>query len=112
MTAELKKFEARDSGFRQFCDRYELVANDPKIRKKFDNWVKENMRQQGIINTAFSDGEKKTKVELLPKIAEKDAKIAEKDAKIAEKDAEIAEKDAKIAEKDAEIAALKAKLAK
>jgi hypothetical protein len=56
MTAGLREFEVRNSGFQQFCDRYQLVAADPNTRDEFQKWRRELMRQQGIRDAAFEEG--------------------------------------------------------
>jgi hypothetical protein len=103
MTAELREFEARDSGFRQFCDRYQFVATDPNTRDEFQKWRREVMRQQGMLDAAFAEGE-----------ARSDAKWQVKDAEWRNKDAKWQAKDAewqvRIADKDAEISRLRAML--
>jgi hypothetical protein len=84
MTAELREFEARDGGFRQFCDRYQFVATDPNTRDEFQKWRRELMRQQGIREAAFEDGAEQEREKWQGVLAKKDAEIARLRAKLGE----------------------------
>jgi hypothetical protein len=90
MTVELREFEVRDGGFRQFCDRYQFVATDPNTRNEFLKWRRELMRQQGMLDAAFEEGAERERTKWQGIVADKDAALADKDAALADKDAEIA----------------------
>jgi uncharacterized protein (DUF3084 family) len=138
MYPQLQEFAKTNTGYGEFCQRYNLVAADRDTLKQYALWLNEIMRREGEIEGAREDEAMKWQEALADKdaeiankdaafaatladkdaeiadkdaeIADKDAEIADKDAEIADKDAEIADKDAEIADKDAEIAALKARL--
>jgi hypothetical protein len=82
MTAGLREFEVRNGGFRQFCDRYQLVAADPNTRDEFQKWRRELMRQQGMRDAAFEEGAEREREKWQSILADKDAKLADKDAEI------------------------------
>ena len=52
MSAALQRFEKRDAGFRQFCNRYGAVCADPEVRKQHALWYADKLRQQGVIEWA------------------------------------------------------------
>jgi hypothetical protein len=118
MTTELRAFEVRDSGFRQFCDRYQLVATDPGTRNEFHKWRRELMRQQGLLDAAFEDGEARgvARGEARGEArsdAKWQAKVENLEAQWQAKVAEIeARSEAKVAELVAGLAELKARLEK
>jgi hypothetical protein len=96
MTAELEEFVARNSGFQQFCDRYQFVAADPETRNEFLKWRRELMRQQGMLDAAFEEGEAQERAKWESKVAELKAESARERAKweseIAELKAELAKR--------------------
>jgi predicted transposase/invertase (TIGR01784 family) len=58
MTPQMQQFETIDTGFRQYCDRYERVATDPATRDEYYRWIDEQIRQQGMMLGAEEKGRK------------------------------------------------------
>ena len=56
VSSEMRRFMARDRGFRQFCTRYKRVAADPKTQQAYVNWVKSLMREEGMKEAAWLRG--------------------------------------------------------
>ncbi|MDR1320542.1 MAG: PD-(D/E)XK nuclease family transposase, partial [Gracilibacteraceae bacterium] len=109
MYPQLQEFADANTGYGDFCQRYNLVAADRTTLKRYAMWINEALRREGEIAGAIEEKDAEI-AEKDAEIAEKDAEIAGKDAEIVNKDAEIAGKDAEIVNKDAEIADLKAQL--
>ena len=63
MSSELQSFMVLDPGFRQFCERYKFVAQDPKSQKEYVNWVKDLMREQGMKEAAWLRGVEEGRLE-------------------------------------------------
>jgi hypothetical protein len=84
MNAQLQQFAKTDDGFRQYCERYNLVAADPETRDEYYRWVNEQMRQWGIVRAAEERGAGAERAKWASLVADKDAALADKDARIAE----------------------------
>jgi predicted transposase/invertase (TIGR01784 family) len=63
MTPELQHFAKADTGFTQYCERYDRVASDPATRTEYYNWINEQIRQQGMLLGAREQGLKEGKLE-------------------------------------------------
>ncbi|MDR1658113.1 MAG: hypothetical protein LBT47_11270 [Deltaproteobacteria bacterium] len=100
MTADLREFEARNSGFQQFCNRYQFVANDPQARDEFLKWQAEIMRHEGMLEAAREEGKELSDANWQKVVDEKDAELAKKDAEIAKQDIKLVKLDAEIAKQD------------
>jgi predicted transposase/invertase (TIGR01784 family) len=64
MTTELQAFANRDAGFQQFCDRYKLVASDPKTRDEYVRWAANQMREEGVRDAALEEGRENAMLEV------------------------------------------------
>ena len=73
MTPELQAFAERDAGFRQFNDRYETVAADPKARREYAMWFNEALRLEGMFDWVRQE----VRDEFEPKLAEAEQKLVE-----------------------------------
>jgi len=56
MTPALQPFTARDAGFAQYCERYNLAASSPRVRDEYFRWINEQMRQAGMMEGAREEG--------------------------------------------------------
>jgi predicted transposase/invertase (TIGR01784 family) len=56
MTPELQHFATGDTGFVQYCERYDRVASDPDTRDEYYNWIDEQIRQHGMMLGAEEKG--------------------------------------------------------
>jgi len=56
MTQELRDFEVRDAGFRQFCELFGRAAADPETYNEYMRWVENLMYEDDIRQTAREDG--------------------------------------------------------
>ena len=104
LTPELQEYAKTDTGFQQFCDQYQRVADDPDVRKEYFLWYRELMREEGIKEAAFLNGKMNAKEEYELIINEKNAMLAVQDALLSDKDALLLDKDAILADKDAILA--------
>ena len=75
MEPALQEYAEQDAGYRQFCDRYQYVASDPKSRKKYMRWVLDLMREEGerdwLIQTGRKEGRKEGRRETVIEVARK-----------------------------------------
>ena len=58
MEPGLQSYAETDTGYRQFCEQYEYVADDPETRKQYARWHMALMRETGIRETGCIDGRK------------------------------------------------------
>ena len=59
MTRVLQDYVVQDPGFRQFCERYDIVASDPDAQKEYVSWVKDMMREEGVHDASMKKGMEK-----------------------------------------------------
>ena len=52
MTPELQAYAETDTGYRQFCNQYDVISSDPQSRDKYVRWVLAQMKLEGQIETA------------------------------------------------------------
>jgi hypothetical protein len=78
MYPQLQEFANANTGYGDFCQRYNLVAADRSTLKRYAMWLNEALRREGEIAGAIADA-----------IVEKDAEIAGKDAEIADLKAQL-----------------------
>jgi hypothetical protein len=64
LTPELQRFAKADTGFTQYCERYDRVASDPETRTEYYNWINEQIRQQGMLLGAEERGMKTKAAEI------------------------------------------------
>jgi len=55
MYPELKKFAEYDAGYKQYCARFDRVAESRETRDEYMRWVDENIRQYGMLEGARID---------------------------------------------------------
>ena len=55
-TKELQEYAESNLGFKQFCDRYNLVAGDPKARKEYHSYFLGQLREIGMREAAIEEG--------------------------------------------------------
>ena len=79
ITPELQAFATRDVGFRQFCDRYEIVSADPETRREYAMWFDEALREEGMLDWARQEG----RDEVMPRLVESERKRKEDKIQIA-----------------------------
>jgi predicted transposase/invertase (TIGR01784 family) len=63
MTPQMQQFETWDTGFKQYCDRYDRVAANPATRDEYYRWIDEQIRQQGMILGAEERGREEGRME-------------------------------------------------
>lgn len=56
MTPEVAVFANADSGYKQFCDQYDLVATNPESRNEYYAWINYHMRVEGELEWAREAG--------------------------------------------------------
>jgi hypothetical protein len=56
MTPTLQAFAKQDEGFKQFCERYGIVAEDPESRERYFDYINYVWKMQGIQEAAYEDG--------------------------------------------------------
>jgi len=88
MTPELQTYAKKDSGYQQFCDQYNLAADDPETIEEYYDWIETQMEHNGIYEGGREDGRIESDEKWQAVVADKDAEHA---ALIADKDAVIAE---------------------
>ena len=63
MSPGLQVFAERDSGFTQFCERYNLVSADPETREQYVRWAADQLREEGIHESGRLVGKAEGKAE-------------------------------------------------
>ena len=58
MSKALQDYALQDPGFKQFCERYNIVSQDPQTQRQYVSWVNDIMREAGIKEAAWLSGEK------------------------------------------------------
>ena len=64
MSPELQAFAERDSGFAQFCERYNLVSADPETREQYVRWAADQLRDDGIHESGRLKGKQEGLIEV------------------------------------------------
>ena len=59
MTPELQAYAETDTGFAQFCERYDRTTSDPQTRNEYHSWMMAFLREEGIKEAAMSQGHAK-----------------------------------------------------
>ena len=77
MTPLLQAYAAQDEGFRQFCERYGRVSEDPKARDDYYWWINAMWREQGERDAAFEDGAKNKQLEFAARLLKRKRPIEE-----------------------------------
>jgi len=77
MVPELQSFAAENIGFRQFSERYEFVATDAQVRDEYQKWIRECIRQEGILTAAEEKGEHKATFNIARKMLKRNKPIDE-----------------------------------
>jgi len=57
MTSTLQEYASLDAGFKQFCERYDMVSGDTVSRKEYLDWYSELLRMTGMMEAAEMKGE-------------------------------------------------------
>ena len=92
MTPQLQAFAERDTGFQQFCDRYETVSASPETRREYVMWFDEALREEGMLDWA----RQKVKDEYEPLLAEAEQQLVKAEQQRTEAEQQRAEAEQKL----------------
>jgi hypothetical protein len=83
MYPQLKEFAEANTGYGDYCRRYNLVAGDRGTLSQYAMWLSDAISYQSVIDSAREDEALKWEGVLAEALADKDAALADKDAEIA-----------------------------